>query len=247
MQIRAAWLLPLVSLAFLAAGGASALEVSLNVSATSALRTEAWDPAGPASALDDVFPENLPYASTSTSPAAEAFAESDYVLSNSGFDITFDHIRPSANGGHAYSEGDIQFAVDEDVPFAAAGTYAASDPSAHRIRLEVSLFDLTLGEFVFISSQESVSTPNESFTLGGLGGDASNQATGSLTGTLLVGHEYGLYYRAAFETVGSAAASAPAAGAVTLSFIPEPGTGLLLTAGLCILGITRPRAQRGDR
>ena len=45
-------------------------------------------------------------------------------------------------------------------------------------------------------------TLNESFTLGMVEGDTLNTDTGSLTGVLLAGHDYALFYHAHIESRG---------------------------------------------
>jgi len=134
--------------------------------------------------------------------------------------------------------------VDEDIVYVAAGSYSAVDPDGQGIELDVGLYDLTLSSYLFDSTQGSLSTPNESFTLGETGGDDSNTSIGSLTGMLIAGHDYAYFYSALIAQLSPLPFSdATASGSVSLSFtpIPEPGPGLLLALGLVGIAVIRRR------
>ncbi|MBW2267847.1 MAG: PEP-CTERM sorting domain-containing protein [Deltaproteobacteria bacterium] len=220
---------------------ASALTVTLNGSGTSYLTSTATDVSGPSSS-ETVNPAALPYSYTSTNVDGGASSESVYALTNAGFDITLDHSRVSALNSSAISYGNIRFSVDQNIDYVASGSYSAVDSGGRQIYLNMNMYDVTASATVFQSFQLSEATPNESFTLGGSGGDSSNQLLGSLTGTLIAGHEYSLNYNAFIKAYPTASTSgATASGSVSLTFIPEPSTALLLGLGLIGFGASRRR------
>lgn len=234
----------LVALALSLPGySASALTLTLNTGGASNLFTRANDGSG-ATVSETVYPVAVPYSYTSTSVDGAASAESGYDLSINGFDITFDHVRLATSGSQGYSSGTITFSVDQDVDYVASGSYTAVDSEGRRIYFRAVLANVTLAYNEFNSLQVSESTPNESFTLGLTEGDAGNTLTGSLTGTLVAGYDYAFYYTAFIDTVPAATTSgATATGSLSLSFVPEPGAGLLATTGL--LGLAIARRRRG--
>jgi hypothetical protein len=213
----------------------------LNDSGTSYLVTRADDSA---SDVDFAYPAAVPYSYTSTSVDGGASSESEYNFSNLGFDITLDHSRVSGDGGISRSYGSIYFSVDNDVDFTALGSYSVVDPDGRRAHVYAYLYDQTSDSYLFQSLQQSDATPNESFTLGGTGGDFNNLQLGSLTGTLIAGHDYNLYYNAYIQALPSTTSGATASGSFSLVFpAPEPGTGLLLGMGLLALTAGRRRSR----
>lgn len=240
MRMISFWL-PLSAALFLLTPPASALTVTLNGAGTSYMYTAADDRSG-GDAYETLYPTALPYSDTSTSVDGGASSESEYDLSDAGFDITFDHSRVSTLDSYGYSAGLIYFSVDQDVDYVASGSYSVVDPDGRSVLLNTLLWDLTAASSLFVSQQESNATPNESFTLGGTGGDYYNNNTGSLTGTLIAGNDYRLYYAIDLYTSPSASTSgATATGSVSLSFVPEPGTGLLVMTGVLGLALRRRR------
>lgn len=118
-----------------------------------------------------------------------------------------------------------------------------------------SLEDVTTGTDPFRYMAVSENTENESFTIGASGdGDSSSTSSGSLTGTLVAGHEHvfesGFAMQAAFEGLESLVA-ADAVGNSTLAIgspgteAPAPGTLWLLASGMAGLGLGlgRPRKR----
>ncbi len=220
---------------------ASAYTITLNGYAASSLESAAAEGGGYHNEIVNP-PAAVPYFYTSTSHDGGSSTESTYILSNVGFDITFDHSRASAYASYSETSGEIHFSVDTNIAYSASGSYAASDPDGLLTYYEVFLEDLTVGEDMFASQQYSLATPNESFSLGGTGGDYDNYSTGLLTGTLAAGHDYRLAYVVAFQAYPSPATSlATATGGISLTFVPEPGTALLLAVGLITLTAWRHR------
>jgi hypothetical protein len=189
---------------------------------------------------DTLNPVSVPFVDSHSVSHGGSTSSSTYDFSDDGFNITFAHTRapdPSTELGlnGAGSNAIIRFIVDRDVNYAISGSYTSVDAEGRGTRLNVGLSDTTSEArlFLSVSGQNSRSTPNESFEVGGSGGDFDNEDTGSLTGTLLAGRHY------EFSVAASISAFPPpteqagtASGQVTLSFIPEPSTALLLGVGL---------------
>ena len=218
----------------------SATAYSITVT-SSLLRTWTYGPGGAVN--ETVNPTALPYSHTSTSTYASNDSETMYTLSNAGFDITFDHSRTGALGNYAQSLGSIEFSVDQNVDYVASGSYSTVDPDGGHNTFRGWLYDITDVSDIFKDYQTSYGIVDESFTLGdGFG------YTGSLTGTLIAGHEYLFQHDA---SIGAAPTSLPsgatASGSISLSFTPapEPGTGLLVMVGLLgFVGVGRSRILR---
>ncbi len=103
----------------------------------------------------------------------------------------------------------------------------------------MALTDVTEDVILFLGTQESEATPNESFTVGRQGGDLSNSLEGSRSGALVAGHVYALEYIACIKADPAATLSATASGFFRLTLgappIPTPALGppgLLALAGL---------------
>jgi len=116
-------------------------------------------------------------------------------FTNSSFNISMNHSRPGGLDSNSGTGGDIFFSVSAPTPYSASGTYTAVDPNPRHVNLDALLLDLTTNQTLLNSHQRSIATPNESFTLGEMGGDTENTFTGSLTGNLVVGHQYKFTYQ----------------------------------------------------
>ena len=223
---------------------ASAYSVTLNGAGASVLKTQAWDGFG-GYASETVNPVALPYSYTSASSDWTVTSESVYSFSGAGFNITFDHSRAIALNNYAQSDGSIYFNVDENVDYHALGSYSVLDSDGRRVYLYTYLEDMTAVSFSFRSLQESRSTPNESFSLGHNGGDLGNINFGSLSGTLIAGHDYRFGYYAFIQANPTASTTgATATGSISLSFapVPEPSTALLLAIGLSGIALRNRRS-----
>ena len=127
----------------------------------------------------------------------------------------------------------IYFTPTANVDYLISGAYAAQDDDGRQFGLYAQIYDTTTSTQIYRSDQESFSTSNESFVLGGSGGDTNNFSFGSPAGTLIGGHTYFVYFDAgivAYPTESSV--QADASGYVTLAFVPEPNTAALVIAGL---------------
>jgi hypothetical protein len=226
---------------FLAVPTASALTVTLNVGGTSYLAATAQD--GVSADTQYLYPAALPDLTNATATLSGASSTVYSDLSNAAFEISFDHVRTGSYQSAAHATAFIYFSVDEDVDYLLEGTYTAIDPDGRRVVQQAGLYDFTAGSGLFSNTQHSDATPNETFTLGLAEGDAANGLAGSLTGTLIAGHEYRLQVTNYMQAVPSASPSgASASGYTRLSFVPEPATALLLLSGA--LAITARRELR---
>jgi hypothetical protein len=121
-----------------------------------------------------------------------------------------------------YSVGDLSanFTTDVDVFYTAGGSLSNSGGFT---RLTAHLYDITTDSFAFQSDQASYFGPAV-FTLGGAAGNYSDSFQGSLTGTLLAGHNYQWYGYALNDTLSNDAGSV-ASGNVSLTIgaaaVPE--------------------------
>jgi hypothetical protein len=163
-------------------------------------------------------------ASGSLQVGSVSTVDTAYDLSESGFTITFDH----ANGGTATTAG-LFFTPEEDVPYVIAGEYTAHGPGGELVEFTADLLSFTAGDLFFF--YEISDAPDVSFALGSEPG---------ATGTLLAGHEYRFEF-GAFENTHSSS------GFVQLTFIPEPGTALLLgLGGVAGVMLRRQQLRCGD-
>lgn len=188
-------------------------------------------------------PTDLPYVDNATQDSEENSATASYVLLNEGFSVEMDHTRSAAEGSYAESFGYIYFHVDEDISYRAQAFYTVVDPEGRQVYLYSYLKDETLDEDIYYSRQLSESTVNESFALGGSGGDSLNENTGSLSGTLIAGHDYELFYDGFVSALSSPASSATASGTFTLQ-LPEPKHSLLSLISLMVIAGLAARRRR---
>jgi hypothetical protein len=199
--------------------------------------------ATPLDFVDAPIPQ-IPDTGSATSSSGGSTSITGYAVSNSVFEFTFDHSRAGASGSLAQSTANIYFSVDETVDYELEGLYTTSDVGeAGTVLLFTWLLDDTAGTFAFANTQQSGSVPDESFTLGLEEGNVDNALEGSLTGTLIAGHEYELSVWSYIES-SSGDSGATATGSVRLHFVPEPSAVSQLAAGLAgLLGLARRRKQ----
>lgn len=143
-----------------------------------------------------------------------------------------EHVRVGTQGAYSVTQGWVWFTVSENTSYDLSGWYSVTDVGSESgtVSSFVVLDDLTLSDHLFYGQQVSQSTPNEHFVVGATGGDSDTTLIGSLTGSLLEGHDYLLHF--SYSTVGrpDPDSGASASGNVTLSIgtadptgsVPEP-------------------------
>ena len=191
-------------------------------------------------------PTSLPATGSVPATYGETSSITGYDLSDSSFNFSFDHVRGAASETQAASQVDIYFSVDAEVGYAFSGSYGAVDPAGRDTALFVDLWDEALGATLFSNFQSSDHTPNASFLVGLQEGDSHRELEGSITGTLLPGHLYSLTLGTSIADYFNDGPAATASGTVSLQFvpIPEPGTALLVTAGM--LGLAAAHGRRAS-
>jgi hypothetical protein len=234
-------LLSLLLLSLCTASPVLALTITLNVDGTS--RVSALATNGGAGNLQTVNPVSLPTSGAPTATQGPNQSTTPYSLSNASFQFSFDNLRGTALDAAASSLSAMDFSPDSNIDYVLSGVYTSDAPEGSDTFLRVDFYDFTASQLLFFNIQRSLATPAESFVLGQQGGDAENTLQGSLTGTLIAGHHYLLTTTAYVAAYPSPTASpARGTGYVTLAFVPEPGTGLLVIAGL--LGVAGARRAR---
>ncbi len=93
----------------------------------------------------------------------------------------------AASYGRTY-ESSLYFTALANTIYELSGTYDLMGDGA--VYNYIFLKDVTDNNQLFYSYQQSRSTFNESFTLGQTGGDHADSLSGSLTGSLISGHQY---------------------------------------------------------
>jgi hypothetical protein len=205
-------------------------------------------------ANDIANPTAVPSSDTLQASIGNASANVPYSLDTSGFSFEIDYAVGSMDAGDSQHAGlgtNLYFTVDVATDYAASGAFTAVDSEGRRVSFDAQLWDLgpaAIGPStnLFVSMQWSEETPNESFVLGGLGGDFETQLSGSLTGTLQPGRVYALNVGANLGSTldhRSLASGATAIGHFTFAFVPEPGTAGLVVSGLLVIAGRRRRAR----
>src|SRR5208283_2657422 len=141
-------------------------------------------------------PTSLPFQQTQVAFFESVTAETIYSLSSDGLSIGFNHVRLERSS--AESLGSIYFEVDQDAGYSLSGQYTLG--GSRDISFGVNLYDLTVGQALFLNAQESLLTTNQSFLLGRTAGDFQNGLSGSMNGSLTAGHTYRLIYDASVDT-----------------------------------------------
>lgn len=161
-----------------------------------------------------------------------------FSISDSKIEIEFDHVITGQAGSEASSELNISFRSTIDVQYVISGNYTAIDPDGREMTL-VAQLGLTGGSGIGEWSSVSLATPNEDLVLGQSGGDSSNVAAGNLVGILRADFPYTIDFYAILRSASATPSGARATGHITLAFVPEPGTAILV--GLGLLGLASHR------
>jgi hypothetical protein len=218
----------------------------------------AWDGVGSA---DEQLFTSLAFPAGETILGAEGGNSASLAIGHAGsgdqatFSYAFDQLRQGAVDSLAQGGGQVKFTVGADTTYALSGNYAASHlGGAGQVYFASFLYDLTAGGFLYNAGQISTNTADESFTLGGAGGDSYNGTTGASTGSLLAGHTYMFSMSASIQAYPGVDAGATAQGDFTLKIgggaptaqVPDSSSSLGCVAlGLAALAAVRRRVCHG--
>lgn len=168
---------------------------------------------------------------------------------------TFTQSRLGNQGLFAEAYQSLYFTADANTTYSLSGSYQATDlTTAGGLYYWTYLYDFSGGGYLAYSSQQSESTLNESFVLGGAGGDSDNYFAGSLSGNLIAGHSYQWYYDVYTHAYPDSDGGASATGNITLKIgggapapdasVPDTGSPLAML-GLALAGIAGLRRKFG--
>ncbi|HWA24846.1 MAG TPA: hypothetical protein VG734_04155 [Lacunisphaera sp.] len=176
--------------------------------------------------------------------------------SGSGDNVTLLNTFDQKRSGNLYDYGRgydayMIFTAAGSATYSLSGAFGATDVStAGYLFLYAELYDITASSYLTYTYQYSQSTLNESFVLGGAGGDMGNGFYGALNGSLIGGHQYQWYYNVVSEAYPDSDGGAAATGFVRLDIgggaptaVSDGGTTLGLL-GLAALGLTARRRRR---
>lgn len=189
-------------------------------------------------------------------PGSYSRVQIDYT--GIGNEATFSNTLEQQRTGNMYDysqgkEGSMKFTADATVSYEFSGLYRVTDVDVDKpgnVVLYSYLYDLTKREYSYRSDQRSSATANESFVMGGTGGDASNIFAGSLSGTLEAGHQYTWYWYIFTQASADTDSGASAVGNITMKIgggapstgVPDSGTTVALL-GLALGGLALVRRR----
>lgn len=163
----------------------------------------------------------------------------EYVFSQTGFEISSMTARDGSLDSLGNAQGVIYFSVSTNTPYTLSGNIATVDPSAKFVSLAATLSDVDTLDVLFNNDQSTFGVANQSFQLGEANGVASNDLSGSLSGTLLAGHRYQFNYGNSIYA-SSAGTDASATGSFMLTVVPEPSAFAFLgLVGLVAYGFNK--------
>lgn len=227
-----------VVLAWITAAARPALPSSIDVTDW-LLITEARDTEGPfVQVVDQTVRFPFQEVHTATDEATTAQVGYDFTLSehSASFDFLFDHSRSGTYASRAEGIGTLHFVPTEPLSYELTGSFSLF--GTRRILLRVDLVDVSAGYeggLLYLADHESNSTPDESFTLGMVGGDVISREEGALAGTLTPGNLYQLGYHYLVENYPSGSSEAATGeGMLSFTLIPEPGSIVVLGLGAVV-------------
>ena len=221
------------------------------------VRGRVADSAGGNDVSDQYSGTVIPASQLVDASSSSFYARDQLSYSQSGSGAYFSNVISMQRGGFAqdlnHVSSQMQFSVDANISYEATGHLLMTDVStAGHVVLQSTLLDVTANNWVFYSRQDSYTTVDESFVLGGSGGDSVNTFSGSLTGTLIAGHNYEWFYQHYSASSPGGDGGAAAIGSINLKFgdggtgfhgVPEPTSCSIWGLGLIALVIRR-RCQR---
>lgn len=182
--------------------------------------------------------------------AGDYFSRTKIDYTGSGNQVTllntFDQKRSGLPNNYSNSEGLMNFTADANTTYNLSGFFTDSDVStAGLLYFESYLLDITSSTTLAYSIQRSEHTLNESFILGGSGGDSYDFSLGALSGSIISGHQYQWYFYTLTDAYPDADGGATATGYLKLdigggapssSSVPDSGSTIALM-GVAFLGL----------
>jgi hypothetical protein len=239
------WLVLACFVTGLAAPVANALTITLNPSPPGSGSFIVSRAQSPTDADEQtLLPATIPSADSHTVTSAGTGTTTSYEFSIIELKNAMQHetVGPLSS---STSTGNIWFSVDADVGYQLTGVYTVSGDTCD-VQLNVRLLDWNDAEIFYEGNYgnfNSCATSDAKFSLGEGAGEV-----GSLTGTLLAGHVYWLYYRT-LHRGGPVAPQTSASGLIRLFFHPRVPAPSLTPLGVAllfgVLGLAGWRALRG--
>jgi hypothetical protein len=136
-------------------------------------------------------PSSVPYNKTTT--ANDQFAGVSSVQLNLTDNSFLTSFSATVADPFSYTSGNVQlvFTPTADLSYNLSGSHTETGASSFH-SFSVDLTDLTTKTQLFDNLQDSYTVYGETLALGNQGGNEENTLSGSLTGTLLANHQYGL-------------------------------------------------------
>ena len=159
-------------------------------------------------------------------------------------------VTTATSGDRATAESIFHFTVTTPTTYSISGSFSATDAVGATmpgiVELEAEFFEFSSPAFMpppgvpplFYSHQKSVATLNETFGIGGMGGDDTNTLAGSPVGLLVPGKGYRYRTLVTINALATSNGSATAFGTQTIGFtaVPESSSlGLVLVGGLAMM------------
>jgi len=184
---------------------------------------------------DEFILSTLPVSTTTEASKDGDTATANWSMSHDRLDAAFLHVVSGLNNSAAIARALLFFRVDQDVTYSFSGNYDMTG-AARQTTLRVDLTDMGSNTPVYSEFHYSTSTNGKSFELGTPGGDVLAALTGSRQGPRVAARRYRLLLSASLS--GESTGQAFATGVMHM-VLPEPGTGLLVMAGLLVLASRR--------